>query len=860
MENNRAPWAKTERGEGEWHHLAHHCADVAACFEVISSLPVFHNRMERAAGGVLSSVTFARLAVLAFLHDAGKLHPGFQAKGWPESAWHGPRHGHVREGAAIFRESDLETISLPLCKAELCKWGLDQDIGLLYAVLAHHGRPINYDLTAAKSWGSVKTADFTYDPVSASIELGTAVCRWFPEAFLRDSEQLPTRPQFAHFFAGMVALADWLGSDRRFFPFVRDLDPDYMNRAREQARRAVSAIGLDVADLRKSLAGGVDFHQATGAAVPYAQQQLVGSTALEEQLLILEAETGSGKTEAAFWRYAQLFEAGLVDGLYFALPTRSAAMQLHSRINQMLRHLFGALAPEAILAVPGYLKAGEAEGVALPGWQVHWDDDGRTEENMLAARWAAESSKRFLAATIAVGTVDQAMLGALRVKHAHLRSAALSRSLLVIDEVHASDSYMAEIQGHLLRMHLDRGGHAMLMSATLGSRSRSKWLQAAQPSYEDAMQTAYPALWCGKQAAPATADSSSPPKHVVMTLVNTMAAEPCAKLALDAVRRGARVLVVRNTVEAAVATWQAVRQAGGEQFLLTVHNGPALHHGRFAPEDRRLLDRAVEQALSPKLRKDCGVLVIGTQTLEQSLDIDADCLLTDLCPVDVLLQRIGRLHRRAALSRPSGFEIPFCTVLAPEKGLVALLKPDFENGLGAWDNKGVYEGIYRDLSMIELTRRLIEEYPVWELPAMNRMLVESATHPERIDCLHRELGKAWIDYSNKYIGAEIANHNLARMVLLPFKTPFADREVLFTTDEERIRTRLGGEGARVRFVEPVKGPFGEEIQEVTLPEHWSRDVDTDADVTPQVSDTGLRFTVGSKMFAYDRSGLMKVRE
>jgi CRISPR-associated endonuclease/helicase Cas3 len=201
----------------------------------------------------------------------------------------------------------------------------------------------------------------------------------------------------------------------------------------------------------------------------------------------------------------------------------------------MLQHLFGAQAPEAILAVPGYLKAREPEGVALPCWQVHWDDEDGKAEEKLAARWAAESSKRFLAATIAVGTVDQAMLGALRVKHAHLRSAALSRSLLVIDEVHAGDSYMAEVQGHLLRKHLDRGGHAMLMSATLGSRARSKWLQAAQPSYGNAVQTAYPALWCGKQAAPATTEFGSPPKHVAMTLLNTMAAEPCAKLALEPV-------------------------------------------------------------------------------------------------------------------------------------------------------------------------------------------------------------------------------------------------------------------------------------------------------------------------------------
>ena len=856
MENNRAPWAKIEEGEGGWHHLAHHCADVAACLEVISSLPVFRRRMEAAAGRVLTTATFARLAVLAFLHDAGKLHPGFQAKGWPQNAWFGPRHGHVREGAAIFTAEELKPTAVNLCLAELIDWGTDKN--LLFSVLAHHGRPIDYDITAAKSWEPVKTPYFTYDPVSASAEIGTMLRRWFPEAFLAEPERIPSRPQFAHFFAGLVALADWLGSDRRFFPFVRDLDPRYINKAREQAARAVAAIGLDVTDLRRDGGGGTGFYQVTGFSAPNGQQKLVGSSALDEQLLILEAETGSGKTEAAFWRFARLFDAGLVDGLYFALPTRSAAVQLHSRINQMLRHLFGARAPEAILAVPGYFKAGEAEGVALPHWQVHWDDDGRAAEDRLTARWAAENPKRFLAATVAVGTVDQAMLGALRVKHAHLRSAALSRSLLVIDEVHASDSYMTEVQAHLLRIHLDRGGHAMLMSATLGSRARSRWLQAGQPSYEEAVQTAYPALWCSKQAAPSTSHSGSAEKNVAMAVFHTMAAETCAELALDAAQRGARVLVIRNTVETAVATWLAVRKAGGEGFLLAVRDGPALHHGRYAPEDRRLLDRAVEQALSPKFRKVGGVIVIGTQTLEQSLDIDSDTLLTDLCPVDVLLQRIGRLHRRAELSRPPDFQTPSCTVFAPEKGLAALLAPAFENGLGAWKRNGVLQGIYRDLSILELTRRLIESHSLWRLPAMNRMFVEGATHPERIEALHHELGQEWADYSNQVIGAEIASRGLARNVLLPFQTPF--EEVQFPTNEERIRTRLGGEGARISFAEPVRSPLGEEIQEVTLPEQWSAGVDTEPPVKPEVSDRGLIFTVGSKMFTYERSGLMKVHE
>ena len=814
--------------------------------------------MEKAAGGLLDQAKISRLSVLAFLHDAGKLHPGFQAKGWSEGDWHGPRRGHTQEGAAIFLEPDLEAIALPLGKAEMIEWGLGQDPGLLFSVLAHHGRPINSDFTAAKSWGQVKTPEFIYDPISASTEIGTVIRRWFPEAFQPKTDLLPSRPQFAHLFAGLVSLADWLGSDKRFFPFVKDLDQDYINHARTRARSGVSAIGLDVAGPRQVIAGRTGFKDVTGFTTPNAQQSFVGSASLAEQLLILESETGSGKTEAAFWRFARLFEAGIVDGLYFALPTRSAAMQLHHRIQQMLKSFFGSHAPEAVLAVPGYIKAGDAEGQALPDWQVRWDDDGDAAENKLVGRWAAENAKRYLAATIAVGTVDQAMLVALRVKHAHLRAAALSRSLLVIDEVHASDSYMTEVQGHLLQMHLDCGGHALLMSATLGARARSKWLHAALPTFEEAVNTAYPAVWSSGLSVPATAESGSKQKKVAMAVLATMDPEPCASLAVEAARRGARVLIIRNTVDAAVATWQAVRQAGGEQFLLRANDGPALHHGRFAPEDRRLLDKEVEQALSSKLRKDGGVIVIGTQTLEQSLDIDSDVLFSDLCPADVLLQRIGRLHRNSALFRPFGFQAPTCYVLVPAQGLSRLLKPAFENGLGAWINNGVYEGIYRDLSILELTQRLAESFSTWDLPAMNRMLVESTTHPERIAALHKEMGQEWTQYSNQVIGAEIANQGLARNVLLPFKIPFG--EVQFPTDEERIRTRLGGEGARIEFVKPVTSPLGEEIRWITLPEQWSHGVDADTPVTPEISEHGIQFAVGSTMFSYDRRGLMKVRK
>lgn len=660
-----APWGKA--GAAGRHHLAHHCADVAACFEAICSTAVVGARLERAAGRQIVPLDLARLSALVFLHDCGKLHPAFQAKGWPAGTWRQAYIGHLAAGAAIFFSPERADIARALNLEALVSWGVD--CNLLYAVLAHHGQPFKFDDIAKKDWRKVETTG--YDPFVAAEEMGRAMRLWFPAVFADGGKPLPTGPDFQHLLCGLVMLADWLGSTEEIFPYVLDFDPDYWPKAQDKAREAVARIGLDTERLRAFLEGRADFVTLTGGYAPRPAQAAVGNVPLDEQLIILEAETGSGKTEAALWHFARLFEAGCVDSLYFALPTRAAAKQIHGRVHQAMRRLFGEAAPEPILAVPGYFRAGEHVGQALPGWKVRWDDDGGADERRLLARWAAENTKRYLAAMVAVGTVDQAMLAALQVRHAHLRSAALSRSLLVVDEIHASDRYMSEIQTHLLKTHLGRGGHAMLMSATLGSVARVKWLtqqrRTREPSFEDAVNTPYPAVWGRQKEDPGAPSADNKEKRVGMNLARSWTAEEAAGHAIEAATAGAKVLVIRNTVAAAVDTFRAVEAAGGRDLLWKVNGEPALHHSRFAAEDRELLDKAVERALSPKAdeRPDGGLIVIGTQTLEQSLDIDADMLITDLCPADVLLQRIGRLHRHA-LPRPEGFDVPRCKVLPPK--------------------------------------------------------------------------------------------------------------------------------------------------------------------------------------------------
>lgn len=844
------PWGKT--GSGMSHHLAHHCADVSACFEALIATPVIRARLERAAETPLDDVVLSRLAVLCFIHDIGKVHPGFQAKGWPPG--HGVSlHGHVGEGLAVFHRAELGPIRDAIAWRQMCAWTeRDAFSGLVAATFAHHGRPAFAEAAHAQGWSD--GVRYGYDPQRQARAIGELLPGWFPKAYSDRGQPLPSAERLHHLFCGLVALADWIGSNRDVFSFVAELDVRYMDIARAKAQQAIKAMGVDTAAWRAYLPEQPSFSAIAPGRTPRAAQAAIGDCPLDQPLVILEAETGSGKTEAALWRFARLFQAGQVDGLYFAVPTGAAAKQLHERVTRSMASLFGEGAPEAVLAIPGYLRIGDHAGQALPEFQVLWEDHPSDEKRL--SRWAAESARRFLAAPVAVGTIDQAMLASLQVKHAHLRCAALSRSLLVIDEVHASDPYMTAVQAGLLDTHLAFGGHAMLMSATLGSEAREKWLRgrrASVPACDDAIATPYPALWTRKGSGPVAADSRSKAVHIRLSA--GWGGHDAAREAVTMARAGARVLVIRNTVAAAHATFEAVQDMGAAALLWQVAGGPALHHSRFAPEDRALLDEAVELALSKDQQKRPagGVIVIGTQTLEQSLDICADVLITDLCPADVLLQRIGRLHRHD-LIRPVGFEQPACVVLAPENGLDRLAAPAFDNGIGAFRDGG---GIYRNLHACELTHRLIAAHPVWRIPFMNRFLVESATHPEQIEALSVEKGKAWSSYRDAAYGKDLADAQSGRGMRLPVDEPFECLK--FPEDDQRVRTRLGAEGAIIPLAGDTVGPFGGVISSLACPAHWRITPPDKPMEAVRNEDGGLMVEVSGQRIEYRRRGLSRRR-
>ncbi|MBP5212889.1 MAG: CRISPR-associated helicase Cas3' [Pyramidobacter sp.] len=749
-------WGKLDSGSGARQPLLAHLCDVAAVLEGIVGAPLFRKRFERLAGEDFSGDAARWFGGLAFCHDLGKVSPRFQiiSQGYGDKAV-----GHVRAAWNLFGVRNAALLRDTLLASGCFGDSEDEQEAALYAILSHHGGACAEEefLSAVYNtppcWERIPEVDL--DPAAALGELVDFARKHFVCACSRD-ETLSGDPRAQHLFSGMLMLADWIASDRRFFPFCGETDwlgacrpsldeETALEWSRAQAKKVLSHLRWDMDEFRP--AALPDFEAQFGFA-PNGIQKAVDGLELSPDggLYVLEAETGSGKTEAALRLYTRLLCAGLADGLYFANPLRFAATQLYERMNVFSGQTFGAdgagkATLPVTLAVPGYLRAGGAEGVRTGRFSVDWGKELGDD----ALGWFAENSKRYLAAPLASGTIDQALLAGLRVPHADMRAAALQRSLLVVDEVHSSDAYMSELICALLKIFKAVGGHVLLMSATLGSESlavfRCAWEGggADLPALEEAVRVGYPRLVSDTQAG-LRVDAPARPKRVTMQPERMMTdADAVAALAQRflAGRSGEDapcILILRNSVRQARKTFRALRRCLPRELIFDVNGVCSLHHSRFAPEDRRLLDKEVERRFGKHYlhgTRTCaprkGCVLVSTQTVEQSLDVDFDLLITDLCPADVLLQRIGRLFRHDR-ARPVGFDTPRCVVLTPEGGADWLLSRQAK----AWGfgSDRAYEPLCAAATLFQ-----IGDGCTWRLPDQNRELVEG--------CTHRSLCRRW---------------------------------------------------------------------------------------------------------------------
>lgn len=838
-----------------WLPLTSHSLDVAMVLRHLSRLPQFKQRLNVAASCRLDEKQLDRLAVLAMLHDFGKCNRGFQAKADPKAR---ETAGHVLEAVALLTEwQELWPPAWADLLAEIAHWfkSVEQAIQMFLASISHHGRPVSQsDIERFLTSASGKHARQFWceadglDSQAALVELAETARASFPLAFAAEVEPINATPALQQRFAGLVMLADWIASDTQFFPYTTPSGQSRQAFALQAASRALHAIGLIPPEPRRTR----PFTDVFGFA-PTALQDTLATNLVpgdDTRLLLLESDTGSGKTEAALAWFFRLYAEGHVDGLYFALPTRVAARELYGRVLQAVE---AAFAPEhrpspVLLAAPGYVKVdGRTVKTVLTDPQgALWDDNesDRRRERL----WAAERPKRFLAAPIAVGTVDQALLSVLQVKHSLLRSVCLDRHLLVVDEVHASDPYMREVLQALLRGHLARGGWALLLSATLGEAAAAASFDRTVAPLAEAQKRPYPLLTTRSMTWSMLATRQRRIRVDCAPTLNDDAA--LIQGIINALQQGARVLVVCNTVARANALFRRVEVAFLQErpdllaTLFSLDGVRCPHHGRFAREDRELLDAAVTTRLG-KGSSNGPLLLIGTQTLEQSLDIDADWLITDLAPIDVLLQRLGRLHRHARAGRPAAFAEPQALVRVPDRDLDTYLGKNHilraPAGLGS---------VYVDGRVLWLTWQSLQVYPELDLPQQARNRIEVCTHPESL----ARLPDPWPEHGAAIEGQELAEIRQALRSLLEDK-PFG--KLHYPNTGERILTRLADPNFDIPLAEPLSSPFGARIERVSIPAHWLEGASPPEVVAAQPIEEGFTFTIGANHFRYTRFGLEK---
>jgi CRISPR-associated endonuclease/helicase Cas3 len=845
-----ADWAKLlpRRGEPErWHPLVDHCSDVAACAEALMANPVVGSRLAALAGiEVLPQLWAERLAALAFLHDFGKANRKFQ----------GREGGHIKEAAFIvgrperLRQSGFDALDVFGAPSEF----------LFSVVLGHHGEPpdIRNPGQDDAAWAVGPDRNPTAS-VAALIEFARTA---WPMAFQPGGDPLP-QPEspFWHAYLGLLQLADWLGSDDALdaFPFSQPSDGPRLCFTRTRARLLLDRIGFNASSLREALPHPLTFEAVSHHPPTDITLRLTFSWPRPKLL-----------DPSWCWR----LKPGLARPRprCGGLPRCSRQARSTDCISRCRR---GSPPPRCtrgcrrpwVACFPGSSLKPCAH-CPVTRWPerrkfavclispcsgattltISCDaPDGRpsSPNGFLLRQWRLEPSIRRCSARL--------------VKHAQMRSFCLSRALLVVDEVHASDGYMERLLTALLTQHRAAAGQALLLSATLGAAARTRLLgirnKKATPARDAAAAVPYPALsWVGRDGVITVAKRSRERTKAVAIKPSLAISDPeaVARIALNAAERGAKVLIVRNLVRDAVATARALHAlAPNHPALFRLDGIATLHHGRFARPDRWRLDQEVERAIGIQCPPG-PLMLVGTQTLEQSLDIDANLLVTDLAPVDVLLQRIGRLHRHDR-KRPPGFEAAQAIVLTPgdfDASLAATIRDrSGPHGLG-----GI---VYTDLVMLAAARAQIGAGARWIIPEMNRSLVEAATHPVTIDALAAQLSKQdarWNEARMRSLGLGIAQGQAAVAAAIDWKSPVPD----FRVAEERIGTRLGLGDVEIVLPEPQRGPFtrSEPISRLVIPAHLLSGIDYDAQpVHISARDGGFSLSLNDRVFSYGRYGL-----
>ena len=735
-----AVWAKTGRDEqgvvAHWLPLHRHLADTAGVASLLVDEWVSPQVVRRIGrdlpGGAAEVRGFATW--LAAVHDVGKASPAFVAQD-DRLAAVASRHG-LPVDSRIARHQLRSAVSHGLVGHVAVRDWLAGELAvarrsataLASIVGSHHGVPPENDriatvmenptLAGRDSWNAARREILGW---ASELVGGIAeVRRWASAPISLPAQAL---------LSSVVIVADWIASNPWFFPLwdlgtADDPPPLTATIADDRVARGWQRVGLPCRWVAEGSDVGADALLADrfgrhGSARPVQHAALETARAMPSPgLLVLEAPMGEGKTEAALLAAEALAARSGADGCFVALPTRATSDAMLTRVLAWVRSLPGREGGVSVSLAHGTASLND-EFVDLMGRgrPNAVDLDGGIDGGVLAHRWFRQPKKRVLA-QFTVGTIDQVLFMALKSRHVMLRHLGLASKVVVIDEVHAYDTYMSQYLERALHWLGAYGVPVVLLSATLPSARRRALVDAyasgtGEIAGEDVTDVGYPAVTTS--TAPSQTVSGSGRSQVVSLARLDDDLDELVALLRDRLRDGGCAVVVHNTVG-------RVQETADRLIAEFGANDVTVNHSRFLACDRVRIDLDLLRWFGPPgpgTERPRRHVVVASQVVEQSLDVDFDLLVTDLAPVDLVLQRMGRLHRHDR-PRPAALSGAECVLV----------------GVGSWAAEPVRavagsRRVYGDRALLRAAALLVDRARL-ELPGDIPDVVEKAYGEESL--------------------------------------------------------------------------------------------------------------------------------
>ncbi|MBI5431062.1 MAG: CRISPR-associated helicase Cas3' [Nitrosomonadales bacterium] len=777
-------WAKTSKdGDARWHPLILHLLDVAASADAILTREPESTRKRMAAClGMEWEDARPWLLLVIACHDLGKACPGFQCK-WLDMSGLQP----TRSPNTEINHAFVSQIALTELLREM-DWPNEMAELVADAVGCHHGNRAS-PITLNNLEGD-RRAIGKDDWVQVRRGLVEAVLEVFKPIKIPTKQTL-TGPDFM-LLSGLTSFADWIGSNEDWFSFGNTEDCDdlegWLQKRRVRAGQALDAIGWEP---RTPLSLEPKSFEQVFKFSPRPLQQAVADAVVNLKgpaILLVEAPMGEGKTEAAYFAHLELQRRFGHRGLYVALPTKATGNAMFKRTLKFLRDQGSDRKLDLQLLHGGTLLNDTFQNLRLSG--IH---DPSMGGEVRAGEWFT-NKKRALLSEYGVGTVDQALLPILPVRHNFVRMWGLANRVVIFDEIHAYDAYTGTLLVHLLRWLLALGSSVILLSATLPPSIREALAKAVDGTLPE-QQKAYPRLsvFCPGEEAMQKHFEADPARRLTLKLQGISADLPSIRCKLEVhLANGGMGLALVNTVQRAQDLYRLFPEGEplereGQRIGKRLADGTEVYifHARFPAERRQKREDHALETFGETGDRSGRKILIATQVAEQSLDLDFDLIVTDLAPIDLMLQRAGRMWRHKRKSRPVSEPILLVAGLAGDE------PPSF--GKFLW-----WGAVYREDILLH-TWILLQAKQSLTLPDEIDTLVQ-AVYEEKVDVpesLRERLEKSLVAED----GEVIAHRGEANKAIIGFPDDASwndpARFVLYDEDEPgvhrtlMVKTRLG---------------------------------------------------------------------